>query len=463
MGRSSSPIDIHHTHNHSDTMTRSTSPLHFLNPAAVAHLTHCHHHHHSSPSRASSSAAAAQADISRLLDPAYLPSSSSRGAHGAPSTAATAYVYVDPHGDMHDPDYRHFPVSQHHHTNLHLNNHSPNGKRRGTSPRRPHFDWEMEIDEQALEEEYYEEEGSFAKHSAGPHYHSNHHLPNHNYNYTAPRYPTTASSSRTWSSSGQSGQSSSATRPRDSSFSTTVSVPMSKYSPTYSPTYYSPTGTASTLPTSYEDDAELSVEGSPFEEKEKQEKEKERKKLRRSSRGDKEKERLRAAEKEREKEREEEAKREKEAEEQREREREREDREREERRASFEYTNYIDLTPSPRRTSRTYGRSRHRRSLDLYAADDEERRSTLYPSEDREDEEEDDSARLHTGLTSLHPPSLRLGLGAGGKAGGGGNGEYVPTCTQSLRRQWQALSLSFRFSLFRAQRRVMRRVASLTT
>ena len=106
--------------------------------------------------------------------------------------------------------------------------------------------------------------------------------------------------------------------------------------------------------------------------------------MRRLSRGDKEKEKekLRAAEKEKEKERErereEEAKREKDAEEQR---------EREERRASLEYStnNYIDLTPSPRRTSRTYGRSRHRRSLDLYAADDEER-----PSEDREDEGEEE-------------------------------------------------------------------------
>ena len=37
-------------------------------------------------------------------------------------------------------------------------------------------------------------------------------------------------------------------------------------------------------------------------------------------------------------------------------------------------------------------------------------------------------------------------------------GEYVPTCSQSLRRQWQAFSLRFRFGVFRAQRNVMRRV-----
>ncbi|KAF8912231.1 hypothetical protein CPB84DRAFT_764461 [Gymnopilus junonius] len=207
MGRSSSPVDNHHD----STTTRSTSPLHFLNPSAVAHLAHHHHH----PHRAS-----AEGDLSRILDPSYLPSSS-RAAHVSP-TAVTAYV--DPHGDLHDPDYRHFPVYAPH---QHANQQSP--KRRGNSPRRPHFDWEVELDEHALDDEY-EEEGSFSKH-----------------NFTAPRYPTTPSSSRSWSSSGQS----QAMRPRESSFSTTLSMPMSKYSPAY----YSPTGTASTLPTSYEDDA----------------------------------------------------------------------------------------------------------------------------------------------------------------------------------------------------------------
>ncbi|KAF8634516.1 hypothetical protein AX15_000848 [Amanita polypyramis BW_CC] len=39
--------------------------------------------------------------------------------------------------------------------------------------------------------------------------------------------------------------------------------------------------------------------------------------------------------------------------------------------------------------------------------------------------------------------------------------EWTPTCTQNLRRQWQALSLRFRFSLFRAQRRVKRRIQGL--
>ncbi|KAF9014221.1 hypothetical protein BDQ17DRAFT_1320845 [Cyathus striatus] len=40
-------------------------------------------------------------------------------------------------------------------------------------------------------------------------------------------------------------------------------------------------------------------------------------------------------------------------------------------------------------------------------------------------------------------------------------GDWTPTCGQSLRRQWQAFALRFRFGVFRAQRRVKRRVHSL--
>ncbi|KAG6918836.1 hypothetical protein DXG01_011241 [Tephrocybe rancida] len=42
-------------------------------------------------------------DISRLLDPAYA---------SPPSAFASTSAYVDRHGELHDPDYRHFPVSQ---------------------------------------------------------------------------------------------------------------------------------------------------------------------------------------------------------------------------------------------------------------------------------------------------------------------------------------------------------------
>ncbi|KZT19335.1 hypothetical protein NEOLEDRAFT_1183499 [Neolentinus lepideus HHB14362 ss-1] len=36
--------------------------------------------------------------------------------------------------------------------------------------------------------------------------------------------------------------------------------------------------------------------------------------------------------------------------------------------------------------------------------------------------------------------------------------EWTPTCTQSIRRQWQAISLSLRFSIFRARRRLRRKL-----
>ncbi|KAL4068110.1 hypothetical protein V8B97DRAFT_1354115 [Scleroderma yunnanense] len=36
--------------------------------------------------------------------------------------------------------------------------------------------------------------------------------------------------------------------------------------------------------------------------------------------------------------------------------------------------------------------------------------------------------------------------------------DWTPTCTQSLRRQWQAFTLGFRFSLFRTKRRIKRRM-----
>ena len=39
--------------------------------------------------------------------------------------------------------------------------------------------------------------------------------------------------------------------------------------------------------------------------------------------------------------------------------------------------------------------------------------------------------------------------------------EWTPTCTQAMRRQWQAVSLRFRFGVFRAQRKVRRRVTGV--
>ncbi|OBZ65655.1 hypothetical protein A0H81_14262 [Grifola frondosa] len=67
--------------------------------------THTHNHHQYSPSTRA-------ADISRLLDPAYASSSSSSSSKASPThaTHAQARAYVDEHGDLHDPDYRDFPI-----------------------------------------------------------------------------------------------------------------------------------------------------------------------------------------------------------------------------------------------------------------------------------------------------------------------------------------------------------------
>ncbi|KAJ7580723.1 hypothetical protein C8J56DRAFT_960709 [Mycena floridula] len=70
-------------------------------------MAHCH-----SASKYSSPRASKRADISRLLDPTYASSSSSNSASSSSSTSWTVNqtkVYVDHDGDLHDPDYRHFP------------------------------------------------------------------------------------------------------------------------------------------------------------------------------------------------------------------------------------------------------------------------------------------------------------------------------------------------------------------
>jgi hypothetical protein len=59
---------------------RSRSPTSFALPHSKHHATHA-------------------SDIARLLDPSY----------SSPSYASSA-PYVDRHGDLHDPDYRHFPA-----------------------------------------------------------------------------------------------------------------------------------------------------------------------------------------------------------------------------------------------------------------------------------------------------------------------------------------------------------------
>ncbi|KZT71318.1 hypothetical protein DAEQUDRAFT_124885 [Daedalea quercina L-15889] len=108
----------HHHRAHPHLATLLPHPPH-------PHLPHHHHHHHHSMYSPSSRAA----DISRLLDPAYASGSSSSdsstrtrvSAWASPAHRATVppdlkyaqtqtRAYVDHHGDLHDPDYRDFPV-----------------------------------------------------------------------------------------------------------------------------------------------------------------------------------------------------------------------------------------------------------------------------------------------------------------------------------------------------------------
>lgn len=140
------------------------------------------------------------ADLSRLLDPSYCSASTSKG-------YVSPQAYVDPYGDLHDPDYRHFPTS--------FPSSSSSSAKRQNSPR-PH--WELALDNSnALDddEDELDEEDSFflsTSTAARPQNHS--------------RYSATRR------------------RPRESSFST--------YNHTTN--YYSPHTTISTLPTSYESD-----------------------------------------------------------------------------------------------------------------------------------------------------------------------------------------------------------------
>ncbi|KAF9462701.1 hypothetical protein BDZ94DRAFT_1260550, partial [Collybia nuda] len=113
---------------HFDPMYRPTSPILFSK-----------HSHQQHASRA--------ADISRLLDPSYSSSSSSTSS----TSSHHVHAYVDRFGELHDPDYRYFPVA------------APT--KRTTSPHRAAYNmaarprWEL-IDEDALDIEEEEEDFS---------------------------------------------------------------------------------------------------------------------------------------------------------------------------------------------------------------------------------------------------------------------------------------------------------------
>jgi len=289
------------------------------------------------------------ADISRLLDPSYRSASPTKG-------YVSPQAYVDPYGDLHDPDYRHFPTS--------FPSSSSSSTKRQNSPR-PHWEWTLDSENALDDDELDEEDTFFLSTSTAAH-------PQNHSRYSAARRSSHNSFRR---------------RPRESSFST--------YTTTYSSNYYSPAGTHSTLPTSYESDKTVLSRCSDIDEKDV----KKTKKRRRLSKGDKEKEK----EKERE--------------------------------GSWGGSGVAAVV-----AAETYYRGSLDRSRDL-------------PPTEEEEAEDDQHARLGPSATSAKGASLRSKTRK--------EVEFVPSCTYSIRRQWQALSLRFRFGVFRAQRKVMRRVHSL--
>ncbi|KJA24243.1 hypothetical protein HYPSUDRAFT_39010 [Hypholoma sublateritium FD-334 SS-4] len=302
---------------------RAASPLHFLHPALF---------HPAAPAKRRSAS-----DVARLLDPSYLPAADAKTRRSASVSA-----YVDPAGDMHDPDYRHFPVA-----------HSPRaprtqpGARRTTSPR-PHFDWERTLDESALDDEY----------PALPHY-----------NY---RPPPARSASPIHTPP----------RPRGASVSTTTTA---RSAAAGSPA----TGSSSSPPTSFEDESPFADDSAA------------------QARFAEEMARERALQLELAsgKERREEKKR-------------------------------------RRRLSREAEKASVRR-----ASCDEAPKAPAEPEEEHQiaEEEEEQDAEEESRIVHRTSPTL----------------DFVPSCTHSLKRQWQALALSVRFGVFRARRRLTRRVQSL--
>ncbi|KAI0723814.1 hypothetical protein C8T65DRAFT_627514 [Cerioporus squamosus] len=163
---------------------RSQSPLPHLATLLPANNHHHHHHQYSPSSRA--------ADISRLLDPAYASSSSSSSMCPTPSPQTQTRAYVDHNGDLHDPDYRDFPVLRP------TSRASDNQKRRRTSassaarsrshdrysiamhPSRPNWerDWGTEVDsDEEIDDDETESQSHFspfASQHGSPRKHTSH-------------------------------------------------------------------------------------------------------------------------------------------------------------------------------------------------------------------------------------------------------------------------------------------------
>ncbi|KAH9930691.1 uncharacterized protein B0H18DRAFT_953085 [Fomitopsis serialis] len=183
-----SPGNHHHHRAHPPLQHIATLLPHPPHP----HLPH-HHLHHSMYSPSSRAA-----DISRLLDPAYASGSSSSDSSTrtrvsgwtSPAYRATlpldvkhtqTRAYVDHQGDLHDPDYRDFPVlTPTRRTRSHNTRHPSGGgvtARRSRSASRPRYspsyalprpewerDWTAELDDDTDEEEVEETDAESQSH-----------------------------------------------------------------------------------------------------------------------------------------------------------------------------------------------------------------------------------------------------------------------------------------------------------
>ncbi|OCH93817.1 hypothetical protein OBBRIDRAFT_251956 [Obba rivulosa] len=108
--RTSSPPPSPHKKHH-----RSHSPVPRISTLLPTNTTNHHNHHHSNSTgghcHSQYSPSTRAADISRLLDPAYAsPASSSGSSASSSSVQPQPRAYVDHRGDLHDPDFRDFPV-----------------------------------------------------------------------------------------------------------------------------------------------------------------------------------------------------------------------------------------------------------------------------------------------------------------------------------------------------------------
>jgi len=367
--RSVSPLDKEYLYDYTPsprsatTRSSSPSPFHFLYPVMPSPSStpsssssippHTPHHHslsssHHTPGgkgkRHTRKKEREAQEIARLLDPSYQGASLQSAKKDGHRRSLEAYIDTD--GDLHDPDFRYFPaaetfVSQTRRDAMDRGRRSSGG---AASPikRRPY--WELDNEHAFLSDE--EEEEEILARELG-----------------STDFLTQAGHGNGTSASESSAMRSRRNNRRDGSFSS-YGFGYSGYSSSsahpHSCSYYSPTMTNTTLPTSYDSENTLLTNADTDGEKDKG-------LLKRRRRG---------AEKEKE----------------------------------------------------------HTATVMLLEATREEEKEDHHGQRAVEDEDEN---------APIEQP------------------DYVPTCTEALKRHWLSFSLKFRFGVYRSQRRFMRRVNSL--